>query len=124
VENMMNRLSDLSGKETGKIRATSVPTNPRTPDSRTHTRIHAISLPDNTTAHPPQSDKLRTSSDKNCHRTRNQLSPPTIHALPRAFTLADSSAIPPTTHTRPRARRLPGNNNNHRLRDLPCNRLV
>jgi hypothetical protein len=73
VENMMNRLSDLSGKETEKIRATSVPTNPRTPNPRLYARIHATSLPNNTTTPPPQSDKLRASSDKNCHRTRNLL---------------------------------------------------
>jgi hypothetical protein len=75
VENMMNRLSDLSGKETGKIRATSVPAKPRTPNPRLYARIHAISLPDSTTAPPPQSDKLRASSNKNCHRTRKQLLP-------------------------------------------------
>jgi hypothetical protein len=73
VENMMYRLSDLSGKETGKIRATSVPAKPRTPDSRLYARIHAISLPDNTTTPPPQSDKLRVSSDKNCHITKSFL---------------------------------------------------
>jgi hypothetical protein len=83
VENMMNRLSDLSGKETGKIRATSVPAKPRTPNLRLHTRIHAIFLPDNTTTLPPQSDKLRAESDKKCHRTKSQFPPPTTHARPR-----------------------------------------
>jgi hypothetical protein len=75
VENMMNRLSDLSGKEIEKVRATSVPTNSRTPDSRLYARIHAISLPDDTTTPSPQSDKLRASSDKNCHKTRSTFRP-------------------------------------------------
>jgi hypothetical protein len=83
VENMMNRLSDLSGKEIEKVRATSVPTNPCTPDSRLHARIHAIPPPDNTPTPPPQSDKLRASSDKKCHRTKSQLPPPSTHARPR-----------------------------------------
>jgi hypothetical protein len=103
VENMMYRLSDLSGKETRKIRATSVPDKPRTPGSRPHARIHAIFLPDNTTAHPPQSDKLHTSSDKNCHRTGGQLPPPTAHARPREEqSVSVLACCVPTAHARPR----------------------